>query len=68
MKRTFKIEGMGCMHCVNTIEKNIGAIESVNDIKVSLENASMMLDYDELRLSDETISVKVAELGYKCII
>lgn len=66
MTKTFNVDGMGCMHCVNTIEGGFGAMESVNEVKVSLDDATMTLTYDETKLSDEAVCNKIAELGYEC--
>lgn len=66
MTKTFKVDGMGCMHCVNNIKTNFGAMEYVDDVVVSLDDATMTLTYDESKLSDEDICTKVAELGYTC--
>lgn len=66
MTKTFKVDGMGCMNCVNKIKTNFGAIESVSAVEVSLDDAIMTLTYDETKLSDVAICDKVTELGYTC--
>jgi copper chaperone len=66
MVKTFIVDGMGCMHCVNTIESAFGAMDSVEEVKVMLDDASMTLTYDETKLNDEAVCNKIAELGYKC--
>lgn len=66
MTKTIKLDGMGCMHCVNTIESSFDAMDSVSGVKVSLDDATMTLTYDETKLSDEAICNKIAELGYEC--
>jgi len=68
MTKTFKVDGMSCMHCVSNIKTAFSAMDCVSNAEVSLGDASMTLTYDENRLSEEAICDKVAELGYTCVI
>lgn len=66
MTKTFKIAGMGCSHCVNTIENSFNSLEFVSEVNVSLTEAEMRLTYDETKLDDNAICNRILELGYEC--
>ena len=40
MKKTIKIKGMMCNHCVSTVKKALSAINGVEEVEVSLENGT----------------------------
>lgn len=58
------VEGMSCMHCAAKVEKALGAIKGVSDVKVDLnaKKATMKLKHD---IDDATIKNAVDELGFK---
>ncbi len=63
MKKTLKVSGMSCMHCVARVEKAIAAVDGVTDVKVSLENGEATVDGN----FDVAAAVKaVADAGYDC--
>ena len=39
---------------------------SASNVKVSLDDRTMALTYDETKLTNEAICNKIAELGYEC--
>ncbi|WP_104744113.1 copper-binding metallochaperone CopP [Helicobacter acinonychis] len=46
MKVTFQVPSITCSHCVDKIEKFVGEIEGVNFIDVSVENKSVIVEFD----------------------
>ena len=62
MKKTVKIEGMMCMHCVKAVEKALGAVEGVTAVNVSLEEKQAVV---EGNASAEALKAAVAEAGYE---
>ncbi|CAJ99942.1 copper-binding metallochaperone CopP [Helicobacter acinonychis] len=46
MKVTFQVPSITCGHCVDKIEKFVGEIEGVNFIDVSVENKSVIVEFD----------------------
>ena len=63
MKKTLKVSGMSCMHCVARVEKAIASVDGVTDVKVSLENGEATVDGN----FDVAAAVKaVADAGYDC--
>ena len=64
MVNTYVVTGMTCSACSSGIERAVGRIEGVNGIEVSLMGKSMKVDFDESKVSEETIFQAVRDLGY----
>ena len=62
VKKTVKIEGMMCMHCVAHVKKALEALEGAAEVEVSLEDKQATLTGD---VSDEAIRAAVTEAGYE---
>lgn len=62
MKKTVKIEGMMCMHCVKAVEKALSAVDGVTAVNVSLEEKQAVV---EGNVSEEALKAAVAEAGYE---
>jgi copper chaperone len=59
---TLRVEGMSCGHCVNAIEgtlKKLGATATVD-----LTKKSVLVAYDESKLSVDAIKEAIEEQGY----
>ena len=54
--KIYKADGMSCMHYINNIETNFGTMECVSEVKVSLDDATMTLKYNEEKVSEEAIA------------
>ena len=63
MKKTVKIEGMMCMHCVAHVKKALEALNA-GEVEVSLENKCALISAD---VSDEAIRVAITDAGYEVI-
>ncbi|AXE39935.1 Copper chaperone CopZ [Acidipropionibacterium virtanenii] len=46
MNKTYTINGMTCEHCVNSITKEVSAVDGVQDVTVSLATGSMDVSSD----------------------
>jgi len=64
MKKKYIIKGMGCAACAATIEKNVNAMVSVREARVSLVSDSMIVDFDEKQIGSPEIVKTVRESGY----
>ncbi len=64
MKKTLKIEGMMCMHCVKRVESALKAVEGVEraDVNLKKKRADVTLNGD---VSDEMLVSVVKEAGYE---
>jgi len=66
MKKTIKIEGMTCMHCVGRVKEALESVSGVTSVEVSLENNSALISFEE-DVSNEKIKGIVSEAGYKVL-
>ena len=60
MKKTVKIEGMMCMHCVKAVEKALTAVEGVTAVNVSLEEKQAVV---EGTATDDAVKAASVEAG-----
>ncbi|SHE66518.1 heavy-metal-associated domain-containing protein [Clostridium fallax] len=60
MKKTIIIEGMSCMHCVNSVK---GALESLKGIDkiINIEKGKAII---EGSVSDEVLKETIEDLGF----
>lgn len=64
MKKTFKIDGMGCNHCVMSVKKSLSKL-ILNDLKVVIGSAEV--DYDENKVKESEIIKAIEVAGYKVV-
>ena len=64
MKETFKIEGMSCAACANRIEKVIGKLDGVEKAAVNFATETLIVDYDDAKVTATNIEEKVEKIGY----
>ena len=62
--KSYHITGMGCEACVKRVEKAAGSIDGVRKTVVDLASETLSIDYDEEKLSFETLRNAVEEAGY----
>jgi Cu+-exporting ATPase len=58
------IEGMVCQSCVSNISSNLGKMEGVKNISVSLTDKNASITYDRGLLSVEQLCGAIEELGF----
>ncbi|ANA79982.1 copper chaperone [Paenibacillus glucanolyticus] len=62
---TMKVEGMSCMHCVNSIE---GALKQQNiEGHVDLKAGTVSVKYDEAKFNLEEVKEIIEEQGYNVV-
>ena len=62
---TLKVEGMSCNHCVNSIE---GAMKTIGaTAKVDLAGKSVAVQFDESKLSLDTVKAAIEDQGYDVV-
>ncbi len=64
MIKTYRVEGMSCMHCVHHVKEALTELEGVKDAKVSLESKTAVVD-SEKEIAFDTIKAAVEEVGYE---
>ena len=63
-KKVFKVEGMSCANCAQSIEKNLIEMEGVAKAVVNFAAEKLIVEA-EPGVSDDQLEKKVADLGYK---
>lgn len=63
---TLNVEGMSCNHCVNAIETALKD-SKVQQAKASLEDKSVIIEYDENIVSLDKLKEVIREEGYKVV-
>ena len=68
-KMFFNVGGMSCASCSSSIEKHVGAINGVKEVKVALlaERAEVTLDTSVQGASQHQIIDTIRDLGFTCI-
>ena len=64
MKKTLKIEGMMCQHCVAHVTKALQGVSGVVSVEVNLKKKTAVVEADESVENASLISV-VTEAGYE---
>ncbi|KOP79430.1 copper resistance protein CopZ [Lysinibacillus sp. FJAT-14745] len=61
---TLNVQGMSCGHCVNSVEKSVGALTGVEQVKVNLADSLVDVAFDETQVSLEQIKETIDDQGY----
>ncbi len=64
MKKTMKIEGMMCKHCVAHVTKALLGVEGVETVEVSLEAGEAVVCASN-EIADEVLTVAIVDAGYE---
>jgi Cd2+/Zn2+-exporting ATPase/Cu+-exporting ATPase len=64
LTKELRVEGMDCAGCVATIEKAVGRLQGIEEIKVSLTAGKATIVYDERKVSLQKIKEVITGLGY----
>jgi sulfite exporter TauE/SafE/copper chaperone CopZ/plastocyanin domain-containing protein len=66
-KRSFFIGGMYCVHCQNTIEKELKKTVGIQYVKVNYHTTAAAVIYDTAKTNFDKISAIIESLGYKTL-
>lgn len=66
MKEILKVEGMSCSGCASGIEKAVGQLAGVTDVKVDLGNKEVAVEFDNQATLVE-IKESIEDQGYDLI-
>lgn len=64
-KESYLIEGMSCSGCQRAVQKAVANVEGVASADVSLEAASITLEYDPHKTTIDAIKTVIGRIGYK---
>ena len=63
MKKTMKIEGMMCQHCVAHVKKALETVEGVSDVQVDLKKKTATLVLEK-EITNQTLIDVIDQAGY----
>ena len=63
-KTQFKVGGMACSFCTESINKALGEMTGVGDVSVSLAHEEVLAEYDDERVDARDLERTLRELGY----
>ncbi len=64
MKKTLKIEGMMCQHCVAHVTKALQGVTGVTAVEVNLKKKTAVVELGE-EVKDETLTTAITGAGYE---
>ena len=64
IKKTFKIPDMTCSNCAMKLEGLEDILDGVKEINASYHRLEMVIEFDELKLTEEQIVSAVKKKGY----
>ena len=64
MPKTYRVEGMTCGGCANSVTKAIQAVAETATVEVNLEQKTVMVDVDGVE-DDDTIGRAVTDAGFE---
>ncbi|AIS60258.1 heavy-metal-associated domain-containing protein [Listeria sp. FSL L7-1485] len=64
-KLTLKIEGMTCGHCEARVTKALEEVAGVTNAKVSLEEGTATVEFENGKVTEDTLIDAVEEAGYE---
>jgi copper chaperone CopZ len=67
IKKTFSIPDMTCSNCAMKLESLEDTLKGVKEINASYHKLQMVIEYDELKLTDEQIIAAVKKKGYQAV-
>ena len=67
IKQTFQIADMHCSNCAMKIEALEDDLPGIKSISASYQKGRMVVEFDETKISPETIIAAVKEKGYTAI-
>ena len=64
-KTIIHVEGMVCNSCVQNIENNVGELNGVHEVKVSLSEKTATVSFDPSLTSSQQLAEAIEELGFE---
>ena len=67
IKKTFCVSDMTCPNCAMKLESLEDTLEGVKEINASYHKLTMIVEYDESKLTEEQIVAAVKKKGYTAV-
>lgn len=61
------VNGMSCSHCENAVKKAVGGLSGVSNVAVDLAKKTVIVDYDEAKLTLDQIKNEIDDQGYEVV-
>ena len=61
----FRVEGMTCDHCVQTIKDAVNKLIGITKIEIDLQNKIVAVNFDQEHTNVESIKEKMISAGFK---
>ena len=65
MRKVFKVEGMTCQHCVQTVSETVGKMTGVQKVDVNLDQKEVTIEFDESQTKLDEVSTQIVEAGFE---
>jgi copper chaperone len=62
--KTFKVPNISCMHCVHTIENEVGDLAGVVSVKAAQDTQLVTVEWNEPAQSWDNIKALLEEINY----
>ena len=67
IKKTFRVEDMSCTNCAMKLESLEDSLDGVKEVNASYHKLTMIIEYDETKLTPEQIVEAVKRKGYTAV-
>lgn len=62
---TYKVEGINCSHCINTITDVLSQLEGVLNVELNFFAKTVFVEFDTNKETSESVKDIIDALGYK---
>ena len=67
IKKTFHVSDMSCSNCAMKLESLEDSLDGVKEVNASYHKLTMVIEYDETKLTTEQIVDAVKRKGYTAV-
>ncbi|WP_077307460.1 copper chaperone CopZ [Terribacillus halophilus] len=64
MEKTLNVQGMSCGHCKASVEGALQKLDGVSAADVNLEAGTVVVSYDEVNVTIDTMVEAIEDQGY----
>jgi len=65
--KTLNVQGMSCMHCVNSVKQSVRALNGVSKVEVDLHGKKVTVVYDSEKVELDAIEKTIENSGYDVV-
>lgn len=67
-RETFRVEGMSCASCANTVQRVLSRLSGVKAAEVNFSSSKATVEYDAAEVTPAKMQEAVEKTGYKLIV